>query len=280
MKKMLKTSIKLLILLLVTGSLMTACKKDDEPAKVSVQLTDDPFPVQFLMEANVEITKIELKNDQDDYVTVFEGHKTINVADYTNGSTAEVSLNTVPNGTYNEVRVTIGNVSVKMTDNTVFEFNAAAGSQSEVDIEPALQVTDGQVGDLLLDLDLADSFEFSGSFIGDWITDITQITGIADFDADFRAVALEKTGTVSGTVKDANGDPIAYADVKIEYDYTGDGLDDDVTTHADANGNFKIIGLPQGVYKLKVDTENNGDVEIDNINVSVQHNTEVNVVVQ
>ena len=91
---------------------------------------------------------------------------------------------------------------------------------------------------------------------------------------------MEKTGTVSGTVKDANGDPIAYADVKIEYDYNGDGLDDDVTTHADAHGNFKIIGLPQGVYKLKVETENNGDVEIDNINVSVQHNTEVNVVVQ
>ena len=259
---------------------MTACKKDDDKAKVSIQLTDDPFPVQFLKEANVEITKIELKNDQGDYVTVFEGSNTINVADYTNGSTAEVSINTVPNGTYDEVRVTIGDVSVKMTDNTVFEFNGAAGNQNEVDVEPALKVTDGQVGDLLLDLDLADSFEFSGSFMGGWITSIAQITGIADFDADFRAVALNKTGTVSGTVKDANGDTVAYADVKIKYDYNGDGLDDDVTTHTDAHGNYKIIGLPQGVYKLEVETENDGDVEIDNINVSVQHNTEVNAVVQ
>ena len=277
---MFKTSIKLFLLLLVTGSMMTACKKDDDKAKVSVQLTDDPFPVQFLAEANVEITKIELKNDQDDYVVVFEGHKTTNVANYTNGSTAEVTVKTVPNGTYKGVRVTVGNVSVKMTDNTVFEFNAAAGSQSEVDIEPALQVSDGQVGDLLLDLDLADSFEFSGSFMGGWITSIAQITGIDDFDADFRAVALNKTGTVSGTVKDANDEPVAYADVKIKYDYNGDGLDDDVTTHTEADGHFKIIGLPQGVYKLKVETENNGDIEIDNVNVSVQHNTNVNVVVQ
>ncbi len=280
MKTIKKWNVKLFILLLATAGLFTACKKNNEETKVSVQLTDDPFPAQFITEANVEITKVEIKNDQSEYVTVFQGHNTINIAQYTNGSTTEVTIANVPVGTYTGVRITVGDVSVKMTDNTIFEYSGSAGAQYEVNVEPALEVSDGDVGDLLVDLDLSESFNFSGSFMGNWISNIAQITGINSFNADIRAVALNKTGSISGTVKDANDNTIAYADVKVQYDYDGDGIDENVTTRTETNGSFKIIGLPQGTYNIKVTTENNGSAQINNIDVTVRHNAEVNLVVQ
>ncbi len=280
MKTNVKRLLKLFLFLLLLGSLTTACDKKKDEGTVAVKLTDDPFPVQFIGAVNVEITKIELKDTNDNYVTVFEGHKTINVADYTNGTTANVTLSNVPDGTYNKARVTIGDVSVTLTNNTTFTFNANGSMQAEVKIGPALEVQNGQFGNLLFDIDLADSLEFSGNFLGDWITDITQITGIADFEPDFRAVDLDKTGSVSGTVVDVNGNPAAYARVEVEYDYDDDGMPDSVSTHAKADGSFKIIGLPQGTYKLKVDTEDNGEAEIDNVNVAVKQTTTVNVSLQ
>ncbi len=280
MKTIKKWNVKLFILLLATAGLFTACKKNNEETKVSVQLTDDPFPAQFITEANVEITKVEIKNDQSEYVTVFQGHNTINIAQYTNGSTTEVTIANVPVGTYTGVRITVGDVSVKMTDNTIFEYSGSAGAQYEVNVEPALEVSEGDVGDLLVDLDLSESFNFSGSFMGNWISNIAQITGINSFNADIRAVALNKTGSISGTVKDTNDNTIAYADVKVQYDYDGDGIAENVTTSTEANGSFKIIGLPQGTYNIKVTTENNGSAQINNIDVAVRHNAEVNLVVQ
>ncbi len=280
MKTNVKTMLKALFLILVIGSFMTACNKKDDQAKVAVQLTDDPFPMGFVAEANIQVTKIELKNTDGSYVTVFEGSKTVNMVDYTNGSTTEVTVNSVPEGTYNGARITLGEVSVKLNNNNTFTFNGSANHQVEVGINPSLEVSNGDEGDLLFDLDLSDSFDFSGSFMGNWISNIAQITGINNFEPDFRAVALDQTGSVSGQVVDANGNPVAYAYVEVKYDYNGDGVPDSVSTIAKADGTFKIIGLPQGAYELKAETENDGNATVGSVNVSVQHNTTVTVNVQ
>lgn len=282
MRTNVKTMLKLFLVVLVFGSLMTACKKDEQKdeGKVAVKMTDDPFPFQFVTEANVKITKIELKNeDTDEYVTVFSGNSEVNIANYTNGDTAEITLATLPAGTYKKAKVTIGGVTVTLSNNQTFDYTGNGSFEAETPIFPEIVVHNGDQTNLLFDMDLSDSIEFSGNFM-DWITDPLQITGISSFDPDLRAVNLSHTGSIEGQVNDNSGNAVAYAEIKVKYDYDNDGMDDDVTTIADANGHFKIIGLPQGTYKVEVDTDNHGDAEVDNVSVTVQHNTTVNVTLQ
>jgi len=276
MKSNAKTIMNTLVGLLLVATLFTACKKDDTDAKVAVKMTDDPFPIGLVSAANIGVAKIELKNSNGDYVTVFNGNTEVNMVNYTNGATAEVSVKTVPEGTYTEAKITLSSAEVSLNNGTNYNANVSASHSYSVQISPAVEVSEGDTEDLLLDLDLSDSFRFQGSFMGGWIS---QITGIQSFNPDFRAVCLSHTGSLEGQVTDANGNTIAHAYVTVSYDYDGDGMDETVSTIADTNGNFRIIGLPAGQYDVSIETENNGDTEVNNVDISVNHTHNINVTI-
>jgi uncharacterized protein (DUF2141 family) len=278
MRKNVKLTLKVLALLILFGGLMTGCKKDQDESQVAVKVTDAPFPMPFVSEANIGITKIELRNTNGDYVTVFNGNTSVNLVNYTNGATAEVAVQTVPAGTYNQVKITMGDVSVKLTDNRTFDITATANHSFTQNINPELEVANDTKSDLLIDIDLSESFEFTG--ITGWVRNVLDITGIDHFEPDFRAVNLSQTGNISGQVVDANGNPVANAMVYVSYNYNNDGQDEDVSTIAKADGTFKIIGLPQGNYNVEASADNNLDGDISNVSVSIQHETSVNIVVQ
>ncbi len=278
MKKNVKLIFKTLLVVLIFASVVTSCKKDDEPAtQVAVKMTDDPFPMPFVVEANIGILKVDLKNENGDYVTVFDGNTSVNLVNYTNGETAEVAVNDVPAGRYTEVRITMGDVSVKLTNDSIYNYSAVAHHSYTQAIHPAVVVNDGQTVDLLIDMDLSGSFRFGGAF--GWISDVMDITGINQFSPKFRAVNLFETGSIRGRVLDANGNGVAYAEVKVRYDYDNDGQPEEVTTIAKADGSYKIIGLPQGSYAVEVEAENNLDGEVANVQVTVAAETDVNVTV-
>jgi len=279
MKTNAKLITKMTLMLLLVGTLFTACKKNDDDAKVAVQLTDDPFPMGMVAEANIGVAKIELKDSEGNYVTVYEGNTSVNMVNYTNGATAEVSVNSLPEGTYTEARITLNAASVTLNNNEHFNASVNTSHGYTVQVNPSLEVQQGHTEDLLLDLDLSDTFSFSGGFMGGWINNMLDITGISSFNPDFRAVNLSKTGTIEGQVSDNNGNAVAYAEVKVAYDYDGDGIDENVTTIAKADGTYKIIGLPAGSYDVEVDTENNGSTTVNNVSVSVQHSATANVTV-
>lgn len=278
MRKNIKLTLKVLALLMLFGGLMTACKKNQDESQVAVKVTDAPFPMPFVSEANIGMTKIELRNTNGDYVTVFNGNTSVNLVNYTNGATAEVAIQTIPAGTYTQVKITMGDVSVKLTDNRTFDFTATANHSFSQNINPELEIANNTPSELLIDIDLSESFEFTG--ITSWINNVLDITGINNFVPKFRAVNLSQTGSISGQVVDANGNPVANAMVHVSYDYNNDGQDEQVSTIAKADGTFKIIGLPQGNYTVEASADNNLVGNVSNVNVSIQHETSVNIVVQ
>ena len=256
---------------------LTSCKKHNKDGQVSVRLTDDPFPVQFVAEVNVTITKVELRNaENQEYVTVFEGNGTYNIVNLNNGATAEINAAKIPAGTYDQVRVTWNGVTVKLSDNREFDLPAGANATTETPIKPELTVESDTGSTLLLDMDLAESLDLSGNFINNIITSITQITGIDSFEPDFRAVDYAATGDIEGTVQLNDQSIVANATVKTQYDADDDGQADDVTTIADAQGHFVFKGLPAGDYEITAEAENGTEYSAGTVTVQTRQSVQVN----
>jgi hypothetical protein len=261
MKNLLK---KLVLLTLLVSVVVSCTKKEDHDNKgeVNVKLTDAPFPFGFVSEANVGIAKIELKNSEGTYVTVFDasvsGTATYNLIDYSNGATADVATNDIEAGTYTHAKVTLGEASVKMngnindgeTGNTIFNnFGASATSSYEFPINPQLEVEDDVDSNLLIDVDVNQTFQFTTAGIpfGDWINFITQIAGCS-FNPSIRVCDLDKTGAITGKVTvEGNAAENAYVYVTV------DGKE--ITTHTKEDGTYTFIGIHDGDYQLKVSVE-------------------------
>ncbi len=264
-----KKAIKLFVLSLLFGSVFIACSSDDDnpnnsdnKGDVKVKITDSVFPFNFVTQANVGVAKVELKNQDGNYVTVFEGSSEYNMVNLTNGETETVADTNIETGTYTEAKVTLNDASVHLSNGTTFDLASDAQGTYNVTIDPPLVVEDDEDSDVLLDLDLNHSFQFSTNIFMDWITDIANIAG-CDFNAHFRACDLDQTGKIEGSVKTSNGDSIANALVTINVN------GDQVSTLSDSDGEFTFIGVKEGDYTVHVETQNNGETDVQNVHVAV-----------
>jgi hypothetical protein len=264
MKKMIQKLIVPLFAILV----LVSCEKDDAtiPAgegKVTVTLTDAPFPFEFVTHANIGVAKVEVKTANGEFVTLFEGSTSYNMVNLTNGVTAEVKTTNIEAGTYVEARVTLDDASVELANGMKFNLNSAATGTTTITIEPELVVEGGATSEVLFDLDIDNSFKFKhsgGGYFSDWISTISSITN-CDFDANFRVCDLDRTGKISGEVTvDGNAEKNAQVYVSV------DGHK--IYTHTKADGTFTFIGITPGTYTVYINTENGKTAQARSIVVS------------
>ncbi len=252
-----KHSIKLLIAIFVLTALVS-CEKDqisEGNGRVTVKLTDAPFPHELVTQANVGITKVELKTTTGEYATLFESSEeygvSYNMVELTNGVTTDVETTDIEVGTYVKCRVSIGSASVHFKNSSHIDMAINAESTYETSIEPALVVEEGKLSNVLFDLDVNRSFNFHESVglpFGNWIESIETITG-CDFDAHFRVCDLDETGTISGIVT-VNGvsSENCYVTVVVG--------NNEIAAHTDHNGRYTFIGIVDGTYNVHVKTKN------------------------
>ena len=272
MKNLLK---KLVLLTLLVSVFAISCKKDGEgdeekQGDVTVQLTDAPFPFEFVAEANISIAKVELKNSEGNYITVFEASGgtsvTYNLLDYSNGETANVDTNKLDIGTYTHAKITFAGATVKMNgsiyegegEDTIFsDLGASTEGSYEYEILPALVVEEGETSNVLIDIDVNGSFSFSsgGLPFGDWINFITQITSCS-FNPEVRVCDLDHTGVITGEVT-VSGEEAENANVTI----TKDGKI--LASHTKSDGSYTFIGVSSGTYQVSVTVKDEGTIKKD-----------------
>ncbi len=262
-----------------------SCKKDKESSEsknteLTISVTDGPFPYQFASEANIEYSKIEIRNKETgDYITVFEGNKNVNMVNFRNGTSSEITTKSIEAGTYDEVRVTISSASVKLTDARSFNADINLPQLITTPIIPELSVVKNESFELLLDVDLSDSFVFD-NILGGWVYDIANITGIQSFTADVRAANLSLSGSISGKITDFNGSSVANAEVYVLTDYDNDGVNEKIISVTEDNGNYKFVGLKAGNYLVHcISQQQHSAVEPD-VQVQVGNDVQVNIVLQ
>lgn len=264
--------IKLFTIALFVVTVLVSCTdnndKNSDYGRLSVNLTDAPFPHDLVAEANVTIFKIDAryKGDMDinsevednsdssmtteeksSFVVLMEDEMEVNLLELTNGVTKNLVDLDVPVGIYDLVRVYVKGVNVVLTDGSTFDLKVPSGEQTgiKIFIKPGLVVEGGLSADLLLDFDVSKSFVAKGGG-----SKFENITGF-NFKPVIKACNMSTAGTLAGkvtTLQEEVAVGLEGAQVAV---FAADTLN--TTTFTDADGKYMVMGLMAGSYDVEVE---------------------------
>ena len=216
------------LVLLATMGLVVACGGGgDGTGTLAVSITDAPFPsgADCLAFANVTVTSVAAKvtdladSDPKGWVEVPLGDApvTVNLLDLRAGLSSALGSVDLATGTYKEIRLVLGDAVLEFADGSQQSFKVPSGSSSglKIKIEPDLVIVAGETSELLLDLDLARSFKAGGAGGDPTCDELKKGEAKVKFSPVVRAVNLDLTGALAGTVKDAAGDAVAEAEITV-----------------------------------------------------------------
>lgn len=254
-----------------------------DTGKMTIQLTDAPFPHDLVAEANVTIFKIEARNRDKEtgaamdgemadetetpFVVLMEQEIQVNLLELTNGVTETLVDTEVPVGAYDLVRVYVKGINVVLTNGTIYDLNVPSGGQSgiKIFIKPGINVTGGLGADLLLDLDVSRSFVAQGDG-----KDINGITGF-NFKPVIKASNLSTAGSLAGIVTTLQEEVAVGLEGAQIYVFAADTLN--TTTFTDDTGAYMLMGLAAGSYDVTVDFEGYDSRTVEDASITTANKT-------
>lgn len=252
-----------------------SCTNDNDDAKfgrISVKLTDAPFPTELVAEANVTIFKVEARDKSGDtegspFRVLMEEEVRVNLLDLTNGVTETLVDTEVPVGSYDLVRVYVKDAEIVMKDGSIYPLKVPSGEQTgiKVFIKPAIEVTGGLTAELLLDFDVSRSFVPQG--------DSENPNGF-HFKPVIKASNLSFAGRLEGQVTDASDEAVLLHGAEVSV-YAADTLN--TTTFTDETGHYAVLGLLEGTYEVMVATEGYQASETEEVEIVAANRTELDV---
>lgn len=269
------------ITLLVTSCDQINDSENGGKGTVVLSLTDAPFPVSLVDQAVVTIDKIEIRSKAAEaatkeeadkpalYTVLYEGvEKEFDLLDLQNGVTAELLSMDIEAGSYDLIRMHVTKAAVILKDGTNFDLKIPSGNSSglKIKITPELVIESGVVSEVVLDFDVSKSFVVQGN-----IKSKNGIKGFM-FKPVLRAVCQKYSGIVAGKVFENATTPLLEAHVQI---ISADTVLSSALT--DAKGNYQMIGLPAGTYKMVCEKEGYTKVAIEPVIVKAREKTVVDV---
>jgi len=264
-------NLPVLTICLVTALYLIGCSGSSETSSgmgtLVVKLSDAPFPIDLVEEANVKIDKIEARKKNSEgnpFITLSEDEHTYNLLDLQNGVTADLVEIDVPAGEYDLIRLYVSEAGIVLTDETPFDLTIPSGAQTgiKVFLDPPITVVGGLTSELLLDFDVSQSFVVQGN------PDTPAGINGFHFKPVIRAANLSTAGQVTGIVKDDLG-PLPGVLVSIDLD------PDPATAITDEIGEYTLVGIPQGTYTVNASMTGYEPASVDNVQVVAGNVTEV-----
>jgi len=251
----------------------TSCSNDNTTpnsfGNVTVNMTDAPMHYNQFTKANVTIDKMEIGNstNPNSFITMSNTPMKINLLGLVNGITETMASLEVPEGTYNMIRLYMSSTEMVMKNGNSYQYSMEQNGFSgngmmqngmmlnkdtrsiDIAFEHSLMVSNGSMNEYLLDIDVEHSFIPNGvSFSGMGANMMMNMTGFT-FTPMMRFINMQNAGSFEGTVYDSNGN-LANATITLLQNgsvYT--------TTHTNSNGEYALIGIPEGDYTIMVEMD-------------------------
>lgn len=268
MKKISKSTV-FIVLLLGTAMVFQQCNDDDENQGVlNIYITDAPFPVDLVAEANVVIDQVRIRSEgeeeEENFITLMDQTFDLNLLELRNGLVGQIASAQLPPGAYDHLRLHVTEAEIILTNGDQYSLNVPSGNSSglKVIINPAIEVVGGLTSELILDFDVSKSFVLQGN-----MDTPAGINGFL-FKPVIRAANNSATGAVAGKVANQNGSGLYNAKVWLENDTVL------TTAFTDSSGQYAILGVPANIYtafstKEGFDTSFYDNVEVVPANQSV-----------
>lgn len=257
--------IALALTLVIAGSCHRSGSSGSLPPNtglVLLDLSDEPFAHEIAASARVRIDRVLLSQEigaEAAFVTAYDGAPIeVDVLTLRNGVTHALTQVQVPAGTWREVRVHFAggrlellNGNVYTTDDGTLELAEQDEFGFAVPIEPAIDVVAGSSTRVLLDVDLTRTFH-PVPIDGDPTTATSYRLRPA-----IHAVLLPVMGEIRGVVMqdDGEGGQIPLSDATLYFLSPDDPNPEHcrATTPTGTDGSYAKLGLPPGVYDVKVE---------------------------
>jgi hypothetical protein len=249
---------------------VASCENDTTHSPVgtlSVKLSDAPMHYNQFMSASVTIDKVEIGNSHDanSFMTLSDTPMKYNLLELVNGMTSTMANAEIPAGDYDLMRLYISSTEMTMLNGDSFSYNMDQEGYSgsgmmqngmmlnnqnrsiDIQLDHLLTISNGSMSEFLLDMDVDQSFMLEGVDYDNNMM-MTGMTGFT-FMPTMRFVDMSTSGTINGTVQDTN-ENLPNATVSLMHNgalYT--------TTHSDENGNYALIGIPEGDYTIMAELD-------------------------
>lgn len=232
MKKLLFNILIALSLILVA----TACDPSENSSTGTLQvvLTDAPANYEAVM---IDIQEVRIHDDSDaeeddsGWRTINDEPIRLDLLELTNGTTEILGEEELEAGTYNQLRLILGDDNEIVVDGETIPLTTPSAQQSGLKLNIDAVIEGGIIYRLLLDFDASRSIVKAGN------------SGMYILKPVIKTVNLAETGAIEGGITPIDAQPWVYA-IAEEDTLAG--------TQASAQGEFLLIGLTSGTYDLSV----------------------------
>jgi hypothetical protein len=220
----------LMLSVIVMAVTFNSCNSDSSGSNsypYKVRLTDAPGPYT---EVNVDIQNVEVTGENGATVLLNTTAGIYNLLDFTNGVNTLLATSVLTDAKVKQVRLILGSQNTIVLNGVTYPLSTPSAEQSGL----KLLVNQTLVADIdntiLIDFDANTSVVETGS-------------GTFKLKPVLRTVVTAVTGNITGSITPTGTLAMVSATSTSNLVYT---------SNVDATGNFKIVGLPSGIYTFTI----------------------------
>jgi hypothetical protein len=208
--------------------------KTDSDGRITIYLTDKPADFDSV---NIVVSEISVHLAEGDsssgWIVISDTIQYYNLLELRNGAQVLFGDNQLEPGHYNQIRLKVTDGCNVVVEGTRHDLKIPSGYQSGIKINHQFWIEENETYELLLDFDAQKSIIQKGN-------------GEYQLKPVIRAILMQTSGSISGTVNPEEAEAFALAN-----------SDTVSSSHTDAGGFFKLMGLPEGTYSILVVPDDN-----------------------